>query len=100
MEIHLFEKNKSDAPVHLGVQKYATSRSNVMNASYANRTAESVLTRVDEAQMNGVTRGCHIAVRCDVAIRKSWSAQGRYEHPAIIGIPHLKLGHDVRSIGI
>ncbi len=33
MEIHLFAKNKIDAPVRLAVQKYATSRSNVMTVS-------------------------------------------------------------------
>ncbi len=33
MEIHLFTKKRKDAPVHFAVQKYATSRSNVMKAS-------------------------------------------------------------------
>ncbi len=33
MEIHLFAKNKGDAPVRLTVQKHATSRSNMTSES-------------------------------------------------------------------
>ncbi len=33
MEIHLYAKNKSDAPVQRVIQKHVTSRSNVTKAS-------------------------------------------------------------------